>query len=78
MERSGAPNLALIDTMRLRTARGPAGRSEPYFLDEKKLFLNLGDAVFARRASPLADDGPGLRCLELRNGLNLHVQRAPE
>jgi len=43
---SGAPNLALIDTMRLRTAWGPAGRSELRFLDEKKRFLNLGDAVF--------------------------------
>jgi len=41
MERSGAPNLALIDTMRLRTAWGPAGRAEPHFLDEKKLLLNL-------------------------------------
>jgi hypothetical protein len=78
MEFSGAPNLALIDTVRLRTAWGPAGRAEPHFLDEKKLLLTLGDAVFARRASPLFDDGPGFRCLELRNGLNLHVQRAPE
>ena len=71
MERSGAPNLALIDTMQLRTAWGPAGRSEPYFLDEKKLFLNLGGAVFARRASPLADDGPGIEMFGIAKWIEL-------
>jgi hypothetical protein len=71
MELCGAPNLALIDTVRLRTAWGPAGRSEPRFLDEKNLFPNLGGAAFARRASPLADDGPRIEMFGIAKWIEL-------